>query len=163
MTGRHTRRWFASIPITGRFYIMLAILVLAEAGLVAGCLHAMNLQTEASADLARVAAVQRSLDRALTLHGNISAELQIAATTPSTTPNSLVSALRAQLDLTWALPANAEVAAITDSLRTPGSAVPRKRRRLRAPGRWRGWRHGVGVCRPRAAARRARNRDCAMR
>ena len=68
MTGRHTRRWFAAIPITGRFYIMLAILVLAEAGLVAGCLHAMQLQTEASGDLARVAAVQRSLDRALTLH-----------------------------------------------------------------------------------------------
>ena len=121
MTGRHTRRWFASIPITGRFYIMLAILVLAEVGLVTGCLHAMNLQTEASADLARVAAVQRSLDRALTLHGNISAELQDAATTPSTTPNSLVSALRAQLDLTWALPANAEVATITDALRTPGA------------------------------------------
>jgi diguanylate cyclase (GGDEF)-like protein len=121
MTPRHTRRWFASIPITGRFYIMLAILVLAEAGLVAGCLHAMRLQTEASADLARVAAVQRSLDRALTLHGTIATELQNAATAPSSTPNSLVSALRAQLDLTWALPANAEVAAITDGLRTPAS------------------------------------------
>ena len=89
----------------------------------------MNLQTEASADLARVAAVQRSLDRALTLHGSISTELQNVATAPSTTPNSLVSALRAQLDLTWALPANAEVVAITDALRIPGSAVPRKRRR----------------------------------
>jgi hypothetical protein len=75
MTGRSTRRWFTSIPIFGRFYIMLAILVLAEAGLVAGCLHAMRLQTDASADLARVAAVQRSLDRALTLHGDLSAEI----------------------------------------------------------------------------------------
>ena len=121
MTGIHTRRWFASIPITGRFYIMLVILVIAEVGLVAGCLHAMKLQTEASADLARVAAVQRSLDRALTLHGNISTELQNAATAPSTTPNSLVTALRAQLDLTWALPASAEVESITDSLRIPGA------------------------------------------
>jgi diguanylate cyclase (GGDEF)-like protein len=101
--------------------MMLAILVLAEAGLVAGCLHAMRLQTEASSDLARVAAVQRSLDRALTLHGNIITELQNAATAPSTTPNSLVSTLRAQLDLTWALPANAEVTMITDTLRLPAA------------------------------------------
>jgi diguanylate cyclase (GGDEF)-like protein len=100
---------------------MLAVLVLAEAGLVAGCLHAMQSQTEASADLARVAAVQRSLDRALTLHGNIGAELSTAAAEPSATPNNLVSALRAQLDLTWALPANAEVTAITEALRMPAA------------------------------------------
>jgi len=121
MTGLNTRRWFASIPITGRFYIMLAILVLAEAGLVVGCLHAMKLQTEASADLARVAAVQRSLDRALTLHGNIGAELQSAAAEVRRTPDNLVSALRAQFDLAWALPATAEVAAITETLRTPAA------------------------------------------
>jgi diguanylate cyclase (GGDEF)-like protein len=119
MTGRSTRRWFTSIPIFGRFYIMLAILVLAEAGLVAGCLHAMRLQTEASADLARVAAVQRSLDRALTLHGDLSAEF--AAAKPGSTPSNGVSALRTQLDLTWTLPASAEVAAITDTLRTPAA------------------------------------------
>jgi len=119
MTGRSTRRWFTSIPIFGRFYIMLAILVLAEAGLVAGCLHAMRLQTEASADLARVAAVQRSLDRALALHGDLSAE--IAAAQPGSKPDNLLSALRAQLDLTWTLPANVEVSAITDTLRTPAA------------------------------------------
>jgi diguanylate cyclase (GGDEF)-like protein len=119
MTGRSTRRWFTSIPIFGRFYIMLAILVLAEAGLVAGCLRAMHLQTEASADLARVAAVQRSLDRALTLHGDLSAEM--AAAQPGTSPNNLVRALRAQVDLTLALPASPEVASITDSLRTPAA------------------------------------------
>ena len=121
MTARHTRRWFASIPITGRFYIMLAILVLAEAGLVIGCLRAMELQTDASADLARTAAVQRSLDRALVLHGNVSAELQSVAASPSSTPNNLVTALRAQLDLTWALPASAEVNQITDTLRIPAA------------------------------------------
>ena len=65
MTGKDTRRWFAAIPRAMRFYIMLAILVIAEVALVAGCLHAMRLQTEASAELARAAAVQRSLDRAL--------------------------------------------------------------------------------------------------
>jgi len=121
MTGRHTRRWVASIPITGRFYIMLAILVLAEAGLVAGCLHAMKLQTEASADLARVAAVQRSLDRALTLHGNIGVELQSAAAEARNAPINLPGALRAQFDLTWTLPASAEVAAITETLRIPAA------------------------------------------
>jgi len=119
MTGRSTRRWFTSIPIFGRFYIMLAILVLAEVGLVAGCLHAMRLQTEASADLASVAAVQRSLDRTLTLHGDLSAE--IAAAQPGSKPDNLLSALRAQLDLTWTLPANAEVSALTDALRTPAA------------------------------------------
>jgi diguanylate cyclase (GGDEF)-like protein len=119
MTGRFTRRWFTSIPIFGRFYIMLAILVLAEVGLVAGCLHAMRLQTEASADLARVAAVQRSIDRTLALHGDLSAG--IAAAHSGSTPDNLLSALRAQLDLTWTLPANAEVAAITDALRTPAA------------------------------------------
>jgi len=119
MTGRFTRRWFTSIPIFGRFYIMLAILVLAEVGLVAGCLHAMRLQTEASADLARIAAVQRSLDRTLALHGDLSAG--IAAAHPGSTPDNLLSALRAQLDLTWTLPANTEVAAITDALRTPAA------------------------------------------
>src|SRR5690349_16372818 len=103
MTGRSTRRWFTSIPIFGRFYIMLAILVLAEAGLVVGCLQAMRLQTDASADLARVAAVQRSLDRALTLHGDLSAEF--AAAQPGSAPNNGVSALRTRLDLTWTLPA----------------------------------------------------------
>jgi diguanylate cyclase (GGDEF)-like protein len=101
--------------------MMLAILVLAEAGLVAGCLHAMRLQTEASADLARVAAVQRSLDRALSLHADVVAELQSAAAMPSKTSNNLVNALRAQLDLTWTLPATPEVSAITDSMRQPAA------------------------------------------
>jgi diguanylate cyclase (GGDEF)-like protein len=98
---------------------MLAILVLAEAGLVAGCLHAVQLQIEAYGDLARAAAVQRSLDRTLTLHGTISNELQSATGSPSTTPVSLISALRVQLDLTWTLPATTEVQTITDALRTP--------------------------------------------
>ena len=121
MTGKDTNRWFAAIPLTMRFYIMMAIVVIAEAGLVAGCLNAMRLQTEASADLARVAAVQRSLDRALTIQSGIAADLNSTADVPATTPNNLVVALRTQFDLTWALPSSPEVAAIIDSLRTPAA------------------------------------------
>ena len=36
MTGRYTRRWFSGIPIAGRFYIILGILLMAEAGVVLG-------------------------------------------------------------------------------------------------------------------------------
>ena len=79
MTGRHTRRWFAAIPITGRFYIMFAILLLCDGGVLFGALRAMQLQSEASTDLARVAAVQRSLDRALTIHTSIATDSQSAA------------------------------------------------------------------------------------
>jgi diguanylate cyclase (GGDEF)-like protein len=117
MTVIPTRRWFTAIPITGRFYIMFAMLVLCVAGIVYGALRATQLQSEAGADLARVAAVQRSLDRALTLHTSTS-QLQVAS---SGGPQNLVSALRAQLEATWALPMNAEVAAITDSLHVPAS------------------------------------------
>ena len=105
MTGRHTRRWFAAIPITGRFYIMFAILVLCEGGVLFGALRAMELQSEASTDLARVAAVQRSLDRALTIHTSIATDSQSAATPPGAGEQNLLNALRAQLDLTWALEA----------------------------------------------------------
>jgi diguanylate cyclase (GGDEF)-like protein len=121
MTGRNTRRWFAAIPLTGRFYIMFAILLLAEACVVLGALRMTHLQSEASADLARVAAVQRSLDRALTIHKSIGAELQATATTPSNGARNLLTALRVQLESTWALPATPEVTALTESLRTPAA------------------------------------------
>jgi len=121
MTGRHTRRWFAAIPITGRFYIMFAILVLCEGGVLFGALRAMELQSEASTDLARVAAVQRSLDRVLTIHTSIATDSQSAATASGAGEQNLLNALRAQLDLTWALEATAEVASITDSLRQPST------------------------------------------
>src|SRR6187397_2834780 len=121
MTGRHTRRWFAAIPITGRFYIMFAILVLCEGGVLFGALRAMELQSEASTDLARVAAVQRSLDRVLTIHTSIATDSQAAATPPGAGEQNLLNALRAQLDLTWALESTAEVASITDSLRQPAA------------------------------------------
>jgi len=67
MTIRPTRWWFTAITITGRFYIMFAVILLCVAGVVFGALRTTELRSEASADLARAAAVQRSLDRALTV------------------------------------------------------------------------------------------------
>ena len=72
MTGRHTRRWFAAIPITGRFYIMFGDpAAVPRAACCSARCAPCELQSEASTDLARVAAVQRSLDRALTIHTSI--------------------------------------------------------------------------------------------
>jgi diguanylate cyclase (GGDEF)-like protein len=121
MTGRNSRRWFAGIPITGRFYIMFAILLLAEAGIVFGALRAMQLQSNASMDLARVAAVQRSLDRALSIQSSITIALQSPGIASSDNAQALLNALRAQLEMTWTLPATPEVKGITDSLHQPAT------------------------------------------
>jgi diguanylate cyclase (GGDEF)-like protein len=99
---------------------MFAILLLCMAGIVFGALRATRMQSEAGADLARVAAVQRSLDRALTIHASIPAQFQAGEGSGGGAQN-LVNALRAQLEATWSLPATPEVAAITDSLRTPAA------------------------------------------
>ena len=99
---------------------MFAILMLCMGGIVFGALRAAQLQSDASADLARVAAVQRALDRALTIHTSVPAQLQAGEGAEGGTQN-LVNALRAQLESTWALPATPEVAAITDSLRGPAA------------------------------------------
>jgi diguanylate cyclase (GGDEF)-like protein len=109
------------MPITGRFYIMFGILLLAVAGVLFGALRATRLQSDASTGLAHVAAVQRSLDRALTLHTGLGAELAAAAGAAGTSPRNLLNAMRAQLDLTWTLDATPEVAAIVDTLRQPAA------------------------------------------
>ena len=119
MSARHTRRWFTAIPITGRFYIMFAILLVSLAGIVFGALRAVHAQSEASADLARVAAVQRALDRALDLQATITAQLQAPSAGSAPGSQNLVGALRAQIETLWTLPSTLEVAAITDSLRQP--------------------------------------------
>jgi diguanylate cyclase (GGDEF)-like protein len=121
MSARVTRRWFASMPIIGRFYLLFGVLLLCGGLVVLGALRAADLQSQASVDLARVAAVQRSLDRALTLHTGISPDARTSATAPAAAQQNLVSALRAQLDLTWALPATPEIDSITDSLRQPAA------------------------------------------
>jgi diguanylate cyclase (GGDEF)-like protein len=120
MHARGSRRWLAAIPLTGRFYILFGILLLAVAGVLSAALGATQLQAAASSDLARVAAVQRSLDRALTMHTGLSAELAASAGGGSGAKNLLTS-LRTQMDLTWALPATPEVSSIIDSLRQPAT------------------------------------------
>jgi len=98
---------------------MFAVLLLCVGAVVFGALRTTQLRSEASADLARTAAVQRSLDRALTIHNSLMAQLQQPAGDNSS--QNLLTALRAQLEATWALPATAEIGAITDSLRTPAT------------------------------------------
>jgi len=100
---------------------MFAVLLVCMAGIVFGALRATRLQSEAGADLARVAAVQRSLDRALTVLASIPAQFQASEGTVGGSAQNLVNALRAQMETTWALPMTPEVAAITDSLRTPAA------------------------------------------
>ncbi len=117
MQARVSRRWLAAIPLTGRFYILFGILLLLVVGVLFGALRATRLQSSASADLARVAGVQRSLDRALTIHTAITAELASAGNHSQ----NLLSTLRTQLDLTWSMSATPEVQSITDSLRQPAS------------------------------------------
>jgi diguanylate cyclase (GGDEF)-like protein len=118
MNARGSRRWLAAIPLTGRFYILFGILLLAVAGVLFGALRATKLQSSASTDLARVAAVQRSLDRALNIHTAIAAELAAGG---NHTQN-LLNTLRTQMDLTWSLEATPEVASITDSLQQPAAS-----------------------------------------
>ncbi|HUQ12137.1 MAG TPA: diguanylate cyclase [Steroidobacteraceae bacterium] len=117
MQARGSRRWLAAIPITGRFYILFGILLLSVAGVLFGALSATQLQSSASADLAHVAAVQRSLDRALSIHTAISTELNSAGNHPQ----NLVSTLRTQLELTWSLSSTPEVMTITESLHQPAT------------------------------------------
>lgn len=119
MTGRPAHRWLAAIPMTARFHIMLAILLIGEAAIVAGCIHLMRQQGEASTDLARVAAVQRSLDRVLTIQANVAVELQGPRAAGG--QSALVTALRTQVAATWVLPMTPEVAAITDAVRQPAA------------------------------------------
>src|SRR5678816_1303754 len=119
MTIRPTRWWFTAITITGRFYIMFAVLLLCVAGVVFGALRTTELRSEASADLARAAAVQRSLDRALTVLTSMTSQLQQPA--PDSGTQNVLNALKVQLDATWTLPGTQEVGAITDSLRTPAT------------------------------------------
>jgi diguanylate cyclase (GGDEF)-like protein len=100
---------------------MLAILLLAEAGIVIGCLHVAHQQSESSTELARVAAVQRSLDRALIVQASLSSALQDGHFSSSSDAATLVTDLRSQIDATFALPATPEVASLIDAVRIPAT------------------------------------------
>ena len=135
MTGRHTRRWFAAIPITGRFYIMFAILLLCggRRAVAGACTPCSCSPRPARTWRASPPCSARSIARSRCTPASRT-ELQSAARRRAAARQNLLNALRAQLDLTWALPATAEVAAITDSLRHAGGALFRERRSLRAQG-----------------------------
>ena len=120
MQGRNSRRWFTAIPITGRFHIMLAILLLCRGRRLLAAPARHELQTEASMDLARVAAVQRSLDRALTLQASIAAELQSAAAAGQSPAALLECAARAAGRHLGAA-RDAGSRSITDTLRQPAA------------------------------------------
>lgn len=100
---------------------MLAILLLAEVGIVAGCLHVAHQQSESSTELARVAAVQRSLDRSLIVQGNLAVALRDGHFAANNEAASLVEDLHAQIDATFALPASPEVASIIEAVHVPAT------------------------------------------
>jgi diguanylate cyclase (GGDEF)-like protein len=100
---------------------MFVVLLLSMAAVAVGVLRATRSQTDASLELARVAAVQRALDRALTLHTGIGAQVPASGPQANAGSQNLVNALRVQLEATWALPGSPEVAAITDSVRLPAA------------------------------------------
>ncbi len=126
MTGRYKRRWFAAIPISGRFHIMLAILLVAETLIVVGALRAMHLQSHASTELARVVAVQRALDRAMVTRASVAERYNQndAAGSPfgptaAPASSNLAVALRSQFDTLFALPMSPEVAGAIEAVREP--------------------------------------------
>lgn len=100
---------------------MLAILLLAEAGIVVGCLHVAHQQSESSTELARVAAVQRSLDRSLIAQASLSGALQDGHVSSSSEAATLVTDLRSQIESTFALPASPEVASIIETVHVPAT------------------------------------------
>ncbi len=108
----------------------------AEARRGVGALRAMQLQSEASTDLARVAAVQRSLDRALTLHTKHRRGTAVARPTRRARRlANLLNALRAQLELTWALHGDAGSRRDHRHSAAARRAIFRKRRSEPASGR----------------------------
>ena len=109
MHARDPRQWLAAVPLTGRFYILFGILLLSVAGVLIGALRATQLQSSASTDLAHVAAVQRSLDRALTIHTAIAAEIASGGNHPQNLLNTLRTQLAALRRLLKVTPVNTVV------------------------------------------------------
>jgi hypothetical protein len=121
VTSRPTRRWLNAIPITGRFHIMLAILLLAEAGIVLGCLRVAH-QHERVEHGARAGRGRAAVARPLP-HSTGRSRRRAARWAPLSANNAvaLVAELRKQIDATFALPATPEVASLIDTLRTPAA------------------------------------------
>jgi diguanylate cyclase (GGDEF)-like protein len=128
VTGQAKWRWFGGTSISSRFHIMLTVLLLSEAMVIGGTLIAMRSQTEASAELARVASVQRSLDGIQTLRATLDKRVLAPAATASAEAggeqvdaNYLAASLRAQVAQLWALPKSSEVATAVENVRQPAT------------------------------------------
>jgi diguanylate cyclase (GGDEF)-like protein len=123
-------RWFGGSSISNRFHIMLAVLLLGEAAVIGGSLLAMHSQLDASSELARVAAVQRTLDEIRITRVKVDRLLQasvsgVPAAAPSGGEQADVPAamddLRNRLALLSTLPKSSEVAAAIDNVHQPAN------------------------------------------
>lgn len=125
MTGQSKWRWFGGASISNRFHIMLAVLLVSEALIVGGTLLAMRQQVGASAELARVAAVQRALDATQILRASLDKRLlaapgsQAEAGGEQLDADYLADGLRAQVAQLWSLPKSSEVATAIENVRQP--------------------------------------------
>jgi diguanylate cyclase (GGDEF)-like protein len=123
-------RWFGGSSISNRFHIMLAVLLLGEAAVIGGSLLAMHSQLDASSELARVAAVQRTLDEIRITRVKVDRLLQAAVSgDPASDPGggeppdipAAVDDLRNRLALLATLPKSSEVAAAIDNVHQPAN------------------------------------------
>jgi diguanylate cyclase (GGDEF)-like protein len=130
VTGQMKWRWFGGSSISNRFHIMLAVLLLGEAAVIGGSLLAMHSQVDASSELARVAAVQRTLDEIRIARvkvdrvvlASVSGEPATATTgsEPLDIPGA-VDELRNRLALLSTLPKSSEVATAIDNVPQPAN------------------------------------------
>jgi diguanylate cyclase (GGDEF)-like protein len=109
---------------------MLAVLLLGEAAVIGGSLLAMHSQLDASSELARVAAVQRTLDEIRITRVKVDRLLQAAVSgDPASDPGggeppdipAAVDDLRNRLALLATLPKSSEVAAAIDNVHQPAN------------------------------------------
>jgi diguanylate cyclase (GGDEF)-like protein len=123
-------RWFGGSSISNRFHIMLAVLLLGEAAVIGGSLLAMHSQLDASSELARVAAVQRTLDEIRITRVKVDRLLQAAVSGEPPAAQSggeqpdvpaTLDDLRNRLALLSTLPKSSEVAAAIDNVHQPAN------------------------------------------
>jgi diguanylate cyclase (GGDEF)-like protein len=106
---------------------MLTVLLFSEALIIGGTLYAMHSQVDASAELARAAAVQRALDETQTLRADLDKDLlaPIGASGEggSEVPDAghSLGLLRDQIGRLWKLPKTSEIATAIDNVRQPAN------------------------------------------
>ncbi len=128
MIGQPKWRWFGDTSISHRFHIMLGVLVIAGVVVIGSALLAMHRQVGASADLARVAAVQRGLDETRVLREQLEQRL-LGASAGTSAENAsdlidargLARALRTRVASIARMPKSSEVATAIDNVRVPAN------------------------------------------